>query len=372
MWFLFSLTAMLLGIAFLVRQRLGGFWNGDDASGYVDGQQFRYQIRRRYQKKRLLFIEGALECQCPYSFECRRERVFDRLFKWLGLSVEIQSGDPVFDREVYVLADHAVVSEVFRQHPALRAGLRDALQAGAQVLLCRNGRLMVRVQATGKGIEGYIETAGRLEKALFKLRPLVPLLQAVRREPLETLRDPVFWKAVVVSSLGIGLVMAGLAEGVRAMFSDGILLHPWKIVTPALPVVGLLWGSLLALALLLLRGTSRFHLVLVEVVLVGGLGSVMMGLGLARDYNSDVDQSVARHIQSPVTATWTEQRKRKRSRYTAYLFSVPPEVAAQLEGRESFEVSQKVYQAIQREQSVTITRRDGALGVAWVEHIQTP
>lgn len=105
----------------------------------------------------------------------RRERAIDRLGKALRLNREVQSGDPAFDRSVYVESD-AVSDDIAAivRRPAVRAATSAVLDRGATEIATANDPRPLHVTFPGRA--RFIE-----EEALAAADELVVLVDALPR-----------------------------------------------------------------------------------------------------------------------------------------------------------------------------------------------
>ncbi|HUR57497.1 MAG TPA: hypothetical protein VM029_07295, partial [Opitutaceae bacterium] len=67
-----------------------------------------------------LKVWWGLALKTPLVFAMTRESAWDRVFKFLGVSTELQTGDEEFDRKIYVAGDHPALHRLLSEDPALR------------------------------------------------------------------------------------------------------------------------------------------------------------------------------------------------------------------------------------------------------------
>lgn len=70
-------------------------------------------------------------------FSLTREGPIDRIFKALGFSEEIQTGDSPFDGAVYIACDHPALASLLSRDAAARGAILAVLSAGFEKITSR-------------------------------------------------------------------------------------------------------------------------------------------------------------------------------------------------------------------------------------------
>ncbi|MGB1556548.1 MAG: hypothetical protein ACPHCJ_02080, partial [Oceanococcaceae bacterium] len=179
MWISLGIVSLLGGALYTFWRRHLARWKGDRVRHR--GQDFDVRVDRRG-----LLLGVDVRTNIDIGF--RRERESDRFVKNIGLSREYQSGDPHFDKRVFVVCDrHAIVQTVLAD-ASTRTQIEslvwyDDYHLYATRIHIRRGRLWVE-----------LDTHGGFDKA--KTRPMldkvIPSLHAIASD-LERLKSP-DWK----------------------------------------------------------------------------------------------------------------------------------------------------------------------------------
>lgn len=367
MWFLFGLVTLLAGIAFEGLRRYRASVGGEARPG-----GFRVKLRLG-KNRQLRAVVVALVAPASLDFECRRETGVDVFFKDLGLSTEFQIGDLAFDEDVYLVAEDPRMRDCLANDPALvheiqvlMGGLLPGFEFKS--LICRGGRLRVEFKAQA----GHDQAERLVKEAmahLSRIRQALPPDGLPGRKAV----DPWFRRSVIVLALSSGLAINGVVQLVRLNTVDSLV----TLEGGALPYLGaatglVLFGLLVQLCLVLLRGSSRLHLVLVEVLLVGGFGSFSSGILLARDANMAIDAEPPRTVLVHVVGRESHRKwlAGRRSRGTArrnyYLRYEGAELGAPFLRR----VSHSEYLSAANGAPARAELHAGALGIPWVDQVQ--
>jgi hypothetical protein len=362
MWLFIGAITLLCACVYAGRKRHAAHWNGlpytvRDANflASLDGRGgwlFRPSL--------------GLATTSPLEFECKAESWLDRFFKWAGLSVELQLGHDAFDRAVYLIADNPAVLETLRREPDLCDRLIELFQmpreTGFRVhrVVCRRGKFRVEFRQTSIGSSEYV---------LFtRVAPLVRRMWAALPDRLpegHSGADPLFLRSVIVLAFSTGLAIHGGVHLYRLLRFDGaVTLDFWPLLTVGLVAGGLLLALQLMLATALLARSSRLHLVMLELLLVGSFGALSTGVVEARDINIDLDMSQATPLATTVRDLTVSRSRRGGTRRYAYVDAFGDEPPQKLR------VSYDDYHALTIGEPATVYVRDGFFGIRWIESIR--
>jgi hypothetical protein len=276
--------------------------------------------------------------------------------------VEGEIGHGRFDQALYLVADDPQVVGALRRDRALADALL-ALFAHASGSItkvrrvrCRGGWLRVRVSTNAAS-----DAASMITSAIAPdLKAAADVLGAhgTSAQP-----DTLWWRSTVLVAIAGGLAVNAAINGLRAGIG-GLpeTLDKAAIWTLALPV-GLVGAAALVGATLLLLGrTSRAHLVLLEVLLLGAPGALGTAAVELRDFNIEADTSEPTTHDTDV-ASRHESRSRKGGRSYHVELSGWPGSGGDVE----FRVSSSEYARSVPGTPVEVRVRDGYLGWAWLE-----
>lgn len=350
MWVLFGLVTLATATAVLVWRNRYARWTGLAAHGY------RFDIRRN-RKGDATRVRIGMPVASTLAFECRRETALDRFFKWTGLSVEQQLGTRAFDDALYLIADDARVPPTLRAGgacDALLALFDDTMPCGARVraVACRARQVTVVFKPGG---EPHVDTLA--DAVLPRLRTIAASLPP----GLQAARDPLLARTIVLLAVSTALAINGGVQAVRTL----AIPLPVTLDTGALWRLGMLVGAALLAALVLaavrlLGRTSRLHIVLLELLLVGGLGAMATGVELVRDANIELDRSAPVAVRATVADAYVNRGRRGRRSYYV--------VFATVDGaRARLRVSRGEHDRAQVGAPATLVRREGAFAIPWLQ-----
>lgn len=319
-------------------------------------------------------VSAAVGVMAPtgFEFELREERWFDRVFKAIGLAVELQVKDRVFDRSIYIVSDdrdllRVLVETRIRHHLLNLFVLAKERGYQAPRIRARDGRLWVVLSC--EPFSKYRFTPMEIEA----LAPeVVPWLRAFsdHLERMGTVRDPDevvpgLSKAALLESLVIALGAIGFVQIDRI----GAPSQTWMLDVSGLVRLSFVCGALLLAALLILAigwlgRSARLHLIVVEILLIGTVGAVGCSFALLRDLNIDLDGAAAAQRDVLVVRKFTRNEHRATSYYVEL-----SDWTGEGETRE-FAVVRAQYEGFRPGATVHLEEHRGALGYRWIGNLR--
>lgn len=308
----------------------------------------------------------GLATRSTLEFECKAESWLDRFFKWTGLSVELQLGEDGFDRTIYLIADNPAVIEVLRREPdlcdRLAALFRNGPAQGYRVhrVVCRRGKFWVEFRHTSAWASSHV-IFSRAAPEIRRMWAAIP-----ERLPVgHSGADPLFLRSVIVLAFSTGLAIHGGGHLYRLMLFDGAVTLEWgTLLAVGLVAGGLLLALQFGLATALLARSSRLHLIMLELLLVGSFGALSTGVVEVRDLNIALDTSNATPYATEVLKLRTSRSRRGGTRRYAYLAPWGTEDGGRLR------VSPADYHALTVGEPATVHVRGGYFGIRWIEGVR--
>lgn len=370
MWFAFGfITLISFSIYFGVQGRKAR-WKGSLASHRSTDYEYLFEIK----KGKVQNFKVGIAAPREYDFSFKREDGFDRLCKFLGLSVEHQVGSEEFDWLVYVVSNDRHLMRQLSPHDGLThsvLGLFKLQRFESQVeeVRCQHGRLWATFSVRGRL---WDEASG-----VEQLRQILPTTADLLAQVVNQLvsrpaanpgkrRDPFVLRAAVLLAISTGMAVNGVLHFLRLLWNtsgfavDLSLL--WRLsVYSSVAVVVLL----VLVAVTLLGRSARTHLVLIELVLVGSLGATLTLFTELRDLNMEMDSSVVTRIE---TSVQDKHIKRSRRSGTQYVVNVKDWTHSQ--NWREIQVPSDFYDQIKVGDGMEIRQRAGFLGVRWVESFE--
>jgi len=369
MWFALGSISLIGCIFFFVRWRSASRWLGTQAQ--CGRLPYEYCLQKH--KSKIVKVIIGVSCDTPFEFCLKPENVIDRIFKWLGLSLEQQINHLHFDEKVYIVSDDARLGVLLKYSKTLPI-LLESLFAEQRFTLgrvrklwCQNGRVWVECKPA-KGFDDGDE--------VLLAKEVLPDLNIVRDALLERpntsseSRDHFIARAAILVGFSTALAVNGAVQVFRTLFGK----FPAMMDRAGLwQTAGLVGGSvaigLIILCVFWLGRTSRAHLVLIELLLVGTAGCVLTATTELRDYNIEFDQSAVRNESVKVDRFYTT-RCGKRNSSTCYHVRLAP-FPGKPDGVE-LNLSSDTYYRLHNHSHLVLPVHAGALGWRWVDEPQAP
>lgn len=356
MWVLLRLLAALIAglLKFLWRRTTAGDPKQTGAIAW-----WLYQQKH---KGRTVATRFGVRLASPIFFRLTREGGFDRFFKRIGFTTEIQTGDEAFDRGVYVSCDHPALAPVLQADASARAAVLVLFSKGVRTIVTDGEYLWADRQGDTPPDEATLAELARLQTALLQ----------VPAEHLRMLRDRFFWRALVVESVAWGVAFYGVPAIFQMATREEPLYFDWTPVIVAGLAAGVVGFSLLfALSWRVLRGSSRSHRVLTESAVLLALGVPFSAVELVSDANIILDRSEPMIVERTVERTYTTTSRRRRGRTrTHYHVQFAPAPADPHGIPRSVQVRASLHRLAAPGVPVEFVLREGALGFTWVETLR--
>lgn len=362
MWFAFGVISL---VSFSIYYGIKRYRNNWAASlRRIDGISYLYRSEINRNKVQGIYI--GYPCPVDIDLTIKKETIFDRFFKFFGISVEHEVGRDEFDDEIYIISDHPEICAVLSRSTKLQdkiTHLFNLVQEFGKLKGLHIGNNRIWIQLIPKGESRDTE---------LMAREFVPALQGISLEfqyHLQHvkigLKDPFLWKAAIILAISTGMAITGLMH----FFGVHLVNVPFTIDNENLLRLGFLAGSVITgilvfLTLLFLGRTARTHLVILELITIGYLGAIATSTALARDINMEWDAAQAQQYVVQVL----DKRISRGRRSTSYYLEVND--WADNRGWRSISVSASAYYKYQRGDKLKIHQHPGHLGARWVSQIQ--
>ncbi|MDH5737656.1 MAG: hypothetical protein OEZ23_05065 [Gammaproteobacteria bacterium] len=364
MWFLIGLCFVVVASACIAYVGVTHIWKG--IPGEVDGLAYIYNIREGKLGLQGFFL--GVEATTGYDYAFKRETGFDRFFKKMGLSKEFQSGDEDFDNLIYVLSDNKQLHRQIVHNAEIREAIQNLFKLESQYnfklkeVRHRAGRLWIKIA----GLSEF-----RKEDIPKVASTAVPVLKTVSESLIQSQsrslrwKDPFIIRSVLLLSLSAGLLANGLIHLVRVFWIDiPFTMDQIPLFVDALSLTAVIVVMFLIAVLLLLGRSSRAHIVLLEVLLIGGIGAFATSLVELRDLNIEWDNSPGQEFDL-VLENKKIHRRRRATSYNLYVTGW-----LDSERREKITVSSEFYDSLKIGDRLRLVQREGYLGYRWVEALE--
>ncbi len=326
----------------------------------VSGVEFRCELRQTGTRSTAV-LTVSLATSGTDIFTLSREGITDRIAKQVRLSEEFQTGDPAFDREMYVASESPTFARMLSESPERRRAVRDIFANGVTTIEQADGVLSA-VWAGASSQSPNIATATRVATHLVTFAgPFVVRSGAIGAQRPAT-RSSARWRMVSVSFILLALLLRLSTRAFIGVFYSPLdrAAFAWTSLEFSVMVVGIS----LFVAIRRLRGRSTAHRALLVWVPHAGL-LPFASFGLLAFVNGAFDFSPAIYRTRLVLEKFTDTDDGKTTYHV--------DLRSWTEADEiiTFWVLKDMYDTIVPKQTrVTIITKRGALGHEWL--VQRP
>ncbi len=353
---------MIVFSVYNFRKMVRGNWGG--SKGFTEGKlEYKY-----YHFKKGLF----LGCDAPKNidFTIKPEKKVDRFFKWLGVSEELQIGEQDVDREIYFATENRSIIDAVKQSKQLQQAFLEVInlcnQKGLKLrrLNCQGGRIWLQLSQNKlfKDFDFSIEEIAET---------FIPVLKNITDE-LDTkitlsarVRDPFLIRAVAILSVSTGSLFYAMSFFLAHIYLKSPQLITLKPLIIDAAIIGL--GMVVIMSIItinLLGKTSRAHLVLIEIILIGSFSFTTSAAFLMMDINSEYDFSKSHFTNVRVYSKRITYGRRAPTKYLLNLGN----------GRQKYDevrVSASFYSQINIHDILCSEEKDGFMGYRWIKNISS-
>lgn len=267
-----------------------------------DGEPFSYvsTSRNRLDNKQRVWI--FCDAAKDIDFDIKRETWFDRLFKWLGVSHEMQLGDKQLDHLIYFATDDSAVFDAIKNSQEIQTEILEIIK------ICVDSKIKLDLLSMNKGRIGITLRQKKYSSVEDLADKLVPLMRKISNQLDEKMRntmcleDPVLGKVKkIMKPIGYNFLFLLFASLPLVLFEDGKQLISVKpLVKDAFLVGSFLTALVMIFAVIYLAGSSRVHLVLKNIFLAGVISFSIDSLVVMRNINIYFDSSESRFIDTKI------------------------------------------------------------------------
>jgi hypothetical protein len=243
-----------------------------------------------------------------YVFKFTKENWFDRLMKTIGVANEIQSGAKEFDSHIYVASDSRRFMQQVCHESSIRELINNLFLGGCKY-----------IHSDGKSIEIEFPNDHSSEKE--SMENFVKLYVEIAKIKI---RSPFSFDAFAVKALLLEAAIWSIAAYALSGFIEFTFSHEDRYIH-AVPIFiqGLWIGAIIAILLvlfviLLMRGSSRGHRLIVESMVVLGFSLPFGGFNIVSDVNIGLDGSVGVIEEAKVINKYEKRHRSRRSSYYTY------------------------------------------------------
>lgn len=329
---------------------------GKTYSGRLQDREYFYEYYPG-SKNRPSSFTISIDSENRGEFRVHKERKFDRLFKFLGITVEIQTGDRYFDENYYLETDSVAFSRTCFDSADAREAVNRLFSQGITRLSCNRENLQAVISPFRFGENIDREFVESVVTELIRLRDCIPrdfFEPVIAGTPAwKVKRNTVY--AVSVASLAVGglLLVIGL-KFYRPLDGTVVFLFSLRYSIPVLVLFAVF-------AVIWLKGRSSSHRELAVNSLIALFGIPLAGVALVIVLNGYLDKSATSMHEMLVAG----KKVTHSSKSTSYYIRVK----SWRKGRQSekIKVSKQLYRQVRTGKTVvSIETGPGYLQFEWL------
>lgn len=300
MWIIFKVIAALIGFVarFYAKHFMHRLNGGSER--VVDGINVKVVTLRN--KNDVIGTRFYFEFPCRAIFKLTVESKWDRFFKGLGISTELQTGDEEFDKWLYIASDNPAFNEELKNDPKSRDLIKQAFRSNCKYVACDGKTLTIQYNGDRFLDKETIRHCVNLRNQLHDMNShVVPFY-----------KDKFAHKILFVEAFVWSLACYSVSTaGEWTIHDEDVHLHVKSLFLQGI-AVGLTVATLLFLFIrATLKGSSRGHRVIVESFIALGLGLPVGGISAIADINTGMDISTPVIVETNVN----DIQKRVRPRF---------------------------------------------------------
>lgn len=393
MWFLFGVIAFLLSTVYFYNQRVGlqDRYRSFSTCRTLNNFQYSYSttppnfLSIESNKNQGRWLEVAIECETTVRFSIKPETKLDSFSKRLRLSIEPQTNNPVFDSRFYLSCESDHAPSILGQSELTNLFCNLLDKSFLDDFIIRHGAVARYTKATLSLSE--IKSNGKYLAVAYKLSDPSSHIEILHQELAKAMRelslilkkypdisgykwwnDSTNFKSAFLLSISSGFGLLGILEFMRLTISQD------QSVVINYSSLNFLWllsccaglPALAILVILIMKRSSRTHLILKDMLIVGGIGFMAYTYSLLYDLNMILDHS------TPHTTTLRVDNKEMvivRGKHTRTYYKLYLKDGKELIGNNHLKVTSKLYNQISRNDHIELSIKDGFLHATWIEQI---
>lgn len=303
MWFSFGIISLSLFTIYFTYKKINASWKGESIQLGQKSCKFKKTRPIIGSADALIGINSAKGID--YIF--KREGWFDRVFKSLGLVNEHQVGNPKFDDLVFIVSDDVSLHQQLSKNSVIVSTVLDIFSCvdnstfSVKQIRHNSGCLWVKLGAHIKFTEEDIKEL--TPKFAPLLETLSEEMQKISGHSKPLWKRPQSFISAALLGISTALAVTGYIQFKRLSLSLPDLPHVIDanlMLNHAIMLGGAFVLLLVVLTVYLLGRSPRTHLVLLEVILLGGFGAFMTSFSELNHFNHTYDETSVQIFEARV------------------------------------------------------------------------
>jgi len=350
MWVIIKILVVL--ISFVYRLFAKSSFDESDAIN-VEGVKLNEQTSKN-KNGAITSTSFVAKLESNFIFKLTKESFFDRWMKSLGIAAEIQSGDLRFDDHIYIASDNQEFMQQLCMNQEARKLIIEQFNSGCNFIKSDGHTIEVDYSGDSTGDIELKKKFSSFCKHVFKIK-LMP------RAFIDTFSIKVLVLEAIVWSIATYAILGFIEFYINR---DDVHLSEMGVFIQGLWVGLGLAIALIIFIIMLLRGSSRGHRVIVESMLVLGFSLPLGGYNLVSDLNRKMDESATTFVEAKIVNKYERKHRRRRSSYYTYHIQIDtPFTTDPYHVSRDLNVVKAVYDQAKPGHIITI-----GIGPGWLHH----
>ncbi|MBK8185964.1 MAG: hypothetical protein IPK77_01160 [Cellvibrio sp.] len=316
-----------------------------------------------------------------FNFTIKHEVFLDRFFKKLGVSNEIQTGDEEFDNSIYVVSDDKGFHAKLVESTVFRCAIKKLFQSGllrkssVEKLECRDGRLWVVLTTDDEIAETNLEYEV-IDSIVPILRSLAEELGNLKILSRKFYRERFFKKSFVIDCIIAGMIIYPVSQFLTTTYPFPYFYNNSDLYIHAAILAIILLVMLVLGVVFWMKNSSRAHVVILELLLIGAISSFGSSYYILRYANMHlIDEKVnvieTRLVEYKIKLIERNKFKpwRKKRYYKEYSLAFL-DWTCNCSKMITLDVSENIYEKFIQYQKFKVHLHTGYFGYKWVSSIQ--
>lgn len=366
MWIIFGISTIFIVFIFNIYKRIYFVWHGNKKFF----QNIEYEYKFETNKEKILTVLIATKSTNLNNFTLKFENSFDRFFKKIGLSKEYQINNSEFNDKLYLICDNEAFNNFIYNNEIIQKKFLEIFDNyssfGCEILELQNQNEKMWIKL--KNISFKEEE--HFQKILEKIIPLFEEIKAQFEneeitKSFKSYKDTFLLKSIIILSISSSLFITGLVYVYRQSFISSLPSNIDNLSDISFYFALIIIFFLIFITIYFLRNSSRFHIVLFEILIFGFIGSFLTSYMFLSDINRYFDTSFPKVFK--VTLLKKERVSHRKGPDSYYLY-----FNNWVTNRNEYKlnVNSALYYKFNERDKVEIYQKDGFLNYQWIEYIK--